>query len=628
MDDRLFEEPTLPAPSQRLALDPVSEYLEWNDRIFERYFPIIDRSAVRILSFDDSELRAIAAEVGRSPEAFKESIRALVRHSGSDPFIWWRASSRGEMADRDPPYYVGLLALFSLAASQSGDTIDGRQRAYFHRQLGHLLGLDDTPYVPGFPEATSFYRELDEYLRVKCAGRRGRLLLASSTFGGRYVWRARVQVLLSASSRRQLVFFFEHRCNALVELTRSDIRALMLEELQAADDYAFSRALGQTLKLVHSESEELFEGFIDLIETEYVRWFLEREPAQEVLGSSHRPRSAERAYGSHRDVCDATNQVSEAPSRGGELESAPRRRAFRVRPVAAAIANASASEGRRRERKRYENRLILRAGIGTQPWSLSVQVRRIGEEGWQEVRSASFLWGESTLTYELADGTNGLITIDDLLTFANYGSGWIATSQLRAGDLCAILCTRQTAEAIREAFALMMGTDSLIRDCREAPQLAIVTARTPHADKESIPAALRDLLAPDRARVTFRRGLRLGPDYLLFAPPRVVFDHSTIECATVILDDEPLASPATRRKEYPLPSELADGLHVVEILGVRKPFRLTRSTVSSVMDPFDCAGFELCQARGIAIPVTNPGSANMNQYMNCRVIIVIGGLLL
>ena len=629
MDDRIFEEPIPPAPSQLLASDPVSEYLEWNDRIFERYFPIIDASAVRILSFDDSELRAIANEMGRSAEGFKESVRALVRHSGSDPFTWWRASLRGAMTDRDPPYYVGLLALFSLAASQIGDTIGGGPPAYFHRQLGHLLGLGDTRYVPGFQEATSLYRNLDVYLEDKCAGRRGRLLLASSTFGGRYVWRARVQVLLSASSRRQLIFFFEHRCHALSELTRSDIRALMLEELKAAKDYAFSRSLGQTLKLVHSESEELFEGFIDLVDTEYVRWFLEREPHQEVLGPLHRSRSAsERGHSSYREVSDDTNRVSEAPSHDYDFDSAPRRRTLRVRPIAAAIAAASASARRPRERKQYERRLMLRAGLGSQPWSLSVQVRHAGEDDWNEARSASFHWGESTVTYELADGVNALIAVDDQLTFANYGAGWIVTSQLRAGDLCAILCARQTAEAICEAFASMAGTDSRIHDCREAPQLAIVTARAPHLGQESIPAALRDLLAPDRARVTLRRGLRLGSDYLLCAPPRVVFDHPSIECATVTLDDEPLALPATRRKEYPLPFELADGPHVVEILGVRKAFRLTPSTVSSAMDPFDCAGFEVCHARGVAVPVTNPGSANVKQYMYCKVVIVIGGLLL
>jgi hypothetical protein len=604
--------------------DPVGDYFEWNDRIFERYFPIGDPGAVRILSFDDSELRAVATEMGRSTDHFKESIRALIHRFDPDPFIWWRPPSRGKMIDREPPYYVGLLAAFSLAASQSGDALEGGQRAFFHRQLGHLLGLGDTPYVPHFSEATSLYHVLDEYLKIECAGLRGRLLLASSTFGGKYVWRARVQVLLSASSRRQLAFFFEHRCTGLGELTRGDIRAMMIDELQRPEDYAFSQALARTLELVYSESEELFDGFVDLVETEYVRWFLDQGNFQDALAPSAERRQVERGPRVTHSHPEATGWPPDASSKSGE----PRPRSKRLRPIAEAITRLATETPRRRVQKAHEKRLVLRAGIGALPWRLSVQVRRIGEDSWEDVHASSLLWGEGTIAYELADGTVGSLSTDDVVTFANYGSGWIATSQLRSGDLCAILCARQTAESIREAFASIPGTESTIRECCEAPQLAIVTARTPHAEREAIPLALRDLLAPDRARVTFRRGLRFGTEYFQTAPPRVFFDHPTVEQAIVTLDGRQLPEPAVRRKEYPLPFGLSVGPHSVEVLGVPKSFTVTCTSVISSTDPFDCEGFEVCHARGVAIPVKTPGATHTNQYMNCRVVIVIGGLLL
>jgi|HubBroStandDraft_4_1064222.scaffolds.fasta_scaffold00001_10 hypothetical protein len=614
--------PLQPSSAADVDSDHAADYFEWNDRIFERYFPITDTGAVRILSFDDGELRSVATEMGRSPENFKESICALIRRD-ADPFIWWHPWLRRSVADRDPPYYVGLLAVFSLAASQSGDAIEGGRRAYFHRQLGHLLGLGDTPYVPHFSDATSFYRELGNYLEVNCGGRRGRLLLVNSAFGGKYVWRARVQVLLSASSRRQLAFYFDHRCAGRRELTRSDIRDMMLDELQHPGDYAFSHALEHTLELVHAEGHELFEGFVDLVETEYVRWFLDRcDPQDTVMPSVHR-KLAERGLRASHDPLGITSGPAERASSHISTQKGER-----ISPIADAIGRVAALPSRHRNRTTFEKRLVLRANIGALPWKLSVQVRRIGGDDWQDADTTSFLWDEGAIMYELANGTKGLVSVDDVVTFANYGTGWIATTQLRAGDLCAVLCSRETAETLRAAFASISGANSTIRDCYGAPQLAIVTARAPRAEREAIPAALEDLLAPDRARVTFRRGLRVGTEYFQPTPPQIFFDHPTIEEASVTLDDGMLPEPAIRRKEYGLPFNLSPGMHFVEVLGVRKSFSLTLRSVTSSMDPYDCEGFDICRARGIAIPTTSPGAAQTNEYMNCRVVIVIGGLLL
>jgi hypothetical protein len=73
---------------------------------------------------------------------------------------------------------------------------------------------------------------------------------------------------------------------------------------------------------------------------------------------------------------------------------------------------------------------------------------------------------------------------------------------------------------------------------------------------------------------------------------------------------------------------LIPGKHTIEVLGVRKQFRLTSKVAASSTDLYDCCGFEVCQTRGIAIPVKEPGAAKTGHYMNCKVTIVIGGLLL
>jgi hypothetical protein len=77
-----------------------------------------------------------------------------------------------------------------------------------------------------------------------------------------------------------------------------------------------------------------------------------------------------------------------------------------------------------------------------------------------------------------------------------------------------------------------------------------------------------------------------------------------------------------------LPSRLAVGEHSVEVLHVRKLFCLTDKTVASKSDVYDCAGFEVCQARGIVVPVKEAGATKTGEYMNCKVVIVVGGLLL
>jgi hypothetical protein len=573
--------------------DVVSQYLEWNDRIFDRFFPLSANQPLRILSFDASELRSVAGDMGRATDAFRAAIRALIDPLARDPFAWWWPSSRGSMSDRDPPYYVGLLAIFSLAASESGDAIAGGQRAFFHRQLAYLLGLGEMEYVRGFANATALYYSLERYLHVQCAGRRGTLLVASSSFGGKYVWRARVQVLLTASSRRQLAFYFDHRCGSRGELRKQELRALLMDELGRPHDYALSNSLRRTLELVGSEGNQVFEGFVDLVETEYVRWYLSRTEESRRPGDSHQRKA----------VGMPKSQIVDAV----QIHSTSRIQSER--------------------RVVYEKRLALRSQIGMEPWQVCVQARKTGAN-WEGASSVHLSWGSGTIAYELDDGTQGSLTVDDPTTFANDGGGWVAAQQLRAGDLCAVLCSRDDARALTEAFSKLEGTEPTIRTCAEAPDAAIVTARVPRATADEIPKSLRHLLAGDQARLTFRRGLRIASQYFETAPPRVVYDHPTIQSAGVSLDGLLLSEPILRRAEYPLPSNLSTGLHVVEILGIQRAFSLSDQLVMSEMDPYECEGFEVCHARGVALPVRVPGGTQSGEYDNARVLIVVGALLL
>jgi hypothetical protein len=258
---------------------------------------------------------------------------------------------------------------------------------------------------------------------------------------------------------------------------------------------------------------------------------------------------------------------------------------------------------------------------------MSIQVRASGAQ-WKYADRLAFSWNEGAATFQLPDGSTGSISLDDTLLFADDGSGWVITNKLRAGDFCAVACERESAPPIRDAFAEMPGSEPIIRDCAEISQISIVTARTPHAGVSGIPQALWQLLAPDEARVTFRRGLRLGGDYLQAAPPRVVFDHPTIETAVVLLDGTPLQLTATRRQEYRLPFTLSVGSHSIEVLGACRSFNLTDAIVRSTTDPYDSHGFELCPARGVAMPVTCPGETSMSDYRNARAVIIVGGLVL
>ena len=580
--------------------DPVQNYLEWNDRIFERYFPISQNDPVRILSFDASDVRALAAEMGHREDSFIAVVRSLVREGASDPFSWWWSVVRDRLSHRDPPPYVGLLALFSLAASQSGDAVDDGPRAFFHRRLAGLLAFNNNEYVPGFRQATAFYGVLEEYLRIKCDGERGRLLLASTSFGGKYVWRARIQVLLNASSRRQLKTYFSARCSHLGELRKDDLKRLLLSELEGEPDYAFSNALRRTLELVQGEESQLLEGFIDLVETEYVRWFLER-PEEPRRAPDPVPRSSSPEF---RPVAKRSNS-----------------------PIIRAVTEHVSARAASIRRSIEERRLVLRSQLGNEPWQLWVQFRTAGAQ-WQNSATASLSFASGSIAFERSDGTLGSLALDDPTTFTNDGNGWAATNQLKAGDTCAVLCSRTEAEALKLEFLRLQGTEPVIRGCMGAPDAAILTAQVPRAMSQEIPVGLRGLLQGDEAQIRFRRGLRIGREYFAPAPPMVFYDHSTIETAHISIDGQNLPRNISRRQNYRLPEELALGKHVVEILGASKSFFLTAKLVSANTDPFDCAGFEVCQARGIARSVVSPGGSATGDYKGAKVSIVIGALIL
>ena len=172
------------------------------------------------------------------------------------------------------------------------------------------------------------------------------------------------------------------------------------------------------------------------------------------------------------------------------------------------------------------------------------------------------------------------------------------------------------------------GCDPVLRDCLGAPEAAIVTARVPRATASELPPELTQILTPDVARVHLRRGLRNGSEYFCSAPPRVIYDHPTVAITSLILDGVELSRKIARREEFTLPFDLSPATHRIEILGVEKKFTLTEAAVASQMDPYDCRGYEVCQARGVALPVKSPGSSQSGDYNDANVIIVVGGLLL
>jgi hypothetical protein len=364
-------------------------------------------------------------------------------------------------------------------------------------------------------------------------------------------------------------------------------------------DYALSPALKRTLELVASEGGEILEGFFNLVEIEYVRWFLSQKQT--------------------RRTNQRTSQAS--PS---TVQAPPSPENHAITHVAAAQ---SKSRRKRAHREVYEKRLVLRPQLGVRPWELHVQTRKAGGD-WLLAHRVQLEWATGTITYELSDETHGTLPIDDLTTFANDGVGWVAAKQLRAGDLCAVLCSQYDAERLVGAFDELPGANPVIRPCAGAPDAAIVVAHAPRATASAIPPSLRYLLAEDTARLTFRRGLRTGAQYFETASPRVFYDHPTIVVTPIILDGQIMPEPIHRRVEYSLRQDLSLGRHTVEVLGIAKSFTLCDQSIVSRMDPWDCSGFDVCYACGVAIPTKSPGSAQTDEYKNLRVHVIVGGLIL
>ena len=530
-----------------------------------------------------------------SPDAFTTAIRSLVS-TGSDPFRWWWLGTGRDYFERDPPCYIGLLAAFSLAASESGASIDGEQRSFFHRQLAHILGIKDVDYVRGFGDATSLYYSLEEYLRNECNGLRGALLVASKSFGGKYVWRARVQVLLNASSRRQLALYFDRRCLSLGELRKSDLLKLFLSELEKPSDYVLSQSLRRTFEIVREEGEEPLDGFMNLVETEYVSWFFT---------------NAERL------------KRTAALLKTGTTPTQSRRNPI----VEAVLAQGVGLARRRQSQLAFEKRLVLRSGLGNAPWQVWVQLRYPGSD-WINSSAVFISWNVGLISYELKDGATRTMDLDDRIFFQSTTAGWISTSELRAGDLCAILSSTQDLSSLNDLLLKIDGVNPILRRISCASDAAVLTMALPRATIEQLPEELRTLIRGDAATLTFRRGLRYMASYFAAGPPRVYFDHATILQTTISLNHETLPEPILRRVEYALPRTLSVGDHYIEVLGRCRMFTLSDENVPSKMDLFDCAGYEICTARGIAIPSKAPGTSANSSYNGARVHILVGAVLL
>lgn len=580
------------------AQDLVTSYLEWNDRIFERFFPVSDQNCARILAFDSSALRAVSEEMRSDPQDFIACVRGLTRPASADPFEWWRLDNRGSMITREPPYYIALLACFSLAASESGGVIEGEGEAFFHRHLARLFDLGDIKYVQGFAAATGLYDHLARYLNHDCGGSRGHLLLANAFKGGKFVGRARFQVLLSESSRKQLHSLFTHRLSSYGELQRNDLNKLLLRELELPDDYVLPPVLRRTLELAHESGAEIFDAFVDLVETEYVRWFLEKpavrvsEPRGSTLTIGTREETGARRPRQNRIVEEVSQLLGHLP-----------RPTLRTRP---------------------EARLVLFSSFGNQPWHLGMQLQ--SDAGWKNADKVEVEPSSGIVSCQ-ADCGRLACVIDDTMYFANDGNAWVLVNALHSGDNFAIFCGDAYVDRYYADVQPVCLRPPIIATCAEVPEARLIIGDLARIERGAVPAVLRPVLSPERARLSLRNGLRRGGDYFTTCPPHVYFDHATITCAAISVDGVDVNPHAMRRTEYPLPWTLATGSHVVSVLGIDKTFRLIGEVVSSDRDPQDCAGFEVCRARGVAIPAATPGRSAISVYGYSNVAIVVGGLI-
>lgn len=601
-------------------VNSIQPYFDWNDQIFEYFFPVASEERAVTLAFDDQAMGAIAMQMGVPPDGYLEAVRALVRPDSDNVFIWWTSNDR--LSERDPPFYCGLLAMFSLAASQMGSELDGTgSRAFFHRHLARLLNLgSSTEFVHGFAEATRYYSALERYLQLDCSGTRGVLLRLSDLYsGGKYVAMARAQVLLTHAERRNLHNIFAQVLGHTKRLDREQLGdwLIAIADRPGSERLPVLRRVHEISSKISGEAagaaiKEQFSKLIAAVEQEYVAWTKEEAAPR---GQAAHARIGVRT---HRLLPGEAETQQRVPWRGQQDEERIRVDEERSRNLIP------------KPLTTYNRRLILRRTSDGGLWQAQPQMRG-GDSEWLNVAVLDADASGDWLVLRRPDEREEILDVGDIVAFQNDGMSWVNVPRVGSGSRAYLMVRTMDSDAVARAVATLGSNVTVKALAQPFDSRVMVGADFDFNDvSDTLPDIVAHAFSEDVVTVTLRRGLKSDGGYFTVAPPRVVFDHRSSVDASVYLDNAELPDRAFRRQEYILPKPLSPGEHTIEILGRRVTFRVCDVIVASALSIDDRMGYEVCYRYGLMRPSDEPGATRDPRLRSAAisVVCVLGSALL
>ena len=203
-----------PVASWRVPMAPAPSYEQWNVALADWYFPDEGAGRAAYLAVDDDDLRAVAADrefsCADAAEALSEAVRSRLGPS-NDCFAPFRRMVSSWRKQADVPPYIGLLALFVLAASRmETDPASGVHGNDYYSRLNPLVNRRQSAGMPaGFDGLARLWIDLRQWLDDDLAGARGRSAIPTPPFFVNIGYPLS-QSALRASDRHRLPDFFQN----------------------------------------------------------------------------------------------------------------------------------------------------------------------------------------------------------------------------------------------------------------------------------------------------------------------------------------------------------------------------------------------------------------------------------
>lgn len=228
---------TLPKrrPFSRSDLD-WTQYDRWNQAIFERFFGEYYAGRLAYVDIDDEEVSKIAPDEAGDGSAIHSFIGSIVRtldfrRDRTLDQHFARLSQWKQGGAHTPPPFIGVLALFCLAAQRMHSDQQFGTNNYYDRLAAIVLGAgysqqQKKALMAGFQRAYKLWEELEVWLRAN-GGQYG-LPSARPMYGLSHVGYPISQALLRSHDRQKLPeFFWGASLDPEQEVSPADMERLM-----------------------------------------------------------------------------------------------------------------------------------------------------------------------------------------------------------------------------------------------------------------------------------------------------------------------------------------------------------------------------------------------------------------